>query len=178
MKIGICTTILQFIHRLYSVRSGVCIGKRVHIGLWSALWAPKKLIIQDDVYIGNQCTIQVNGRIGRYTMIANNVGIVGRQDHDFREIGKPIRYARWAGNRCDLDEKDMRVIIGEDVWIGYGAIILGGVVIGRGAVIAAGSVVTKDVEPYSIAAGLPAKTIAYRFTQDEIAVHEKKIYGK
>ena len=174
MKIGKITTALQFIHRLYSVRSGVQVGKRVHIGLWSALWAPQKLTIEDDVYIGNQCTIQANGRIGRYTMIANNVGIIGKLDHDFREVGTPIRYAKWAGCRNDLPQ----VIIGEDVWVGYGAIILAGVTIGRGAVIAAGSVVTKDIKPYSIVAGLPAKPIAQRFTQEEITVHEKQIYRK
>ena len=167
---------MQYIHRVYSVKSGVKVGKRVHIGLWSALWAPERLVIEDDVYIGNLCTIQVNGRIGRYTMIANNVGIVGKLDHDFREVGKPIRYTRWIGNRNDLDEANLEVIIGEDVWVGYGAIILSGVTIGRGAIIAAGSVVTKDVEPYSIVAGLPAQTIDQRFTPEEVILHEKQVY--
>jgi len=137
-----------------------------------------RLVVEDDVYTGNHCTIQVNGRIGRYTMIANNVWIVGKLDHDFRDIGNPIRYAKWVGSRSDLDEKEIQVIIGEDVWIGYGAIILSGVTIGRGAVIAAGCVVTKDIAPYAMVAGLPAKTMGQRFSPEEIAVHEKKIYGK
>ena len=60
------------------------------------------------------------------------------------------------------------IIIDDDVWIGYGCIILSGCHIGQGAIIAAGSVVTKNVEPYSIVGGVPAKTIKYRFNKDII----------
>ena len=55
------------------------------------------------------------------------------------------------------------VVIGNDVWLGYGALVLSGVTIGDGAVVAARSVVTRDVEPYSIVAGVPAKHIKFRF---------------
>lgn len=60
------------------------------------------------------------------------------------------------------------VVIGNDVWIGFGSTILSGVKIGDGAVIAAKSVVTKDVPPYSIVGGLPAKVIKYRFSDEKI----------
>ncbi|WP_281035175.1 CatB-related O-acetyltransferase [Mesorhizobium tamadayense] len=60
------------------------------------------------------------------------------------------------------------VTVGNDVWIGYGAIILPGVEIGDGAVIGAGAVVTKNVPPYAIVAGSPAREIRYRFSQDII----------
>lgn len=60
------------------------------------------------------------------------------------------------------------IVIGDDVWIGCGAIILSGVTVGQGAVIAAGAVVTKDVPPYSIVGGSPAKVIKYRFSNDII----------
>lgn len=176
MKIGRTITLIQYLHRLYSVKSGVKVGKRVHIGLWSACWAPDELVIEDDVYIGNLCTIQTNGRIGRYTMIANNVGIVGKLDHDFTEIGKPIRFAQWIGTREHDEVRRESVTIGEDVWIGYGAVILSGVTIGRGAVVAAGSVVTKDIPPYQIVAGTPARILRPRFTPEEIKQHEAQIY--
>ncbi len=58
--------------------------------------------------------------------------------------------------------------IGNDVWIGYGAIIMRGVKIGDGAIIGAGAVVTKDVEPYSVVGGVPAKVIKYRYSEQEI----------
>lgn len=177
MKISATTTLIQYIFRLYSVQSKkVKIGRRVHIGLWSALWAPNELIIEDDVYIGNLCTIQVDGRIGRFSMIANNVGIVGKLDHDYREVGKPIRFSKWVGDRNDPSLETLQVNIEEDVWVGYGASILSGLRIGRGAIIAAGSVVTHNVEPYAIVAGNPAKPIAKRFSSEEIIQHEKKIY--
>ena len=62
------------------------------------------------------------------------------------------------------------VEIGNDVWIGKSSIILSGITIGDGAVIAAGSIVTKDVEPYSVVAGIPAKLIKKRFNDNIIKI--------
>lgn len=61
------------------------------------------------------------------------------------------------------------IVIGNDVWIGYDAIIMAGVNIGDGAIIGARAVVTKDVEPYSIVGGVPAKEIRKRFAPDVVA---------
>jgi acetyltransferase-like isoleucine patch superfamily enzyme len=61
------------------------------------------------------------------------------------------------------------IVVGDDVWIGYGATVLSGVTIGQGAIVAAGSIVTRDVAPYSIVGGNPAKLIKYRFAEDLIA---------
>ena len=69
---------------------------------------------------------------------------------------------------------NQEVIINDDVWIGARAMILGGVTIGRGAVIAAGSVVTRDVEPYDIVGGLPAKKIGERKIKE---IFDRKIKG-
>ena len=71
---------------------------------------------------------------------------------------------------------DMPIIIEDDVWIGANAIILSGVTIGEGAIIGAGSVVTKNVEPYTIFAGNPAKKIKMRFTEDELLNHRQLLY--
>lgn len=62
---------------------------------------------------------------------------------------------------------DYFIVVGNDVWIGDRVLIMGGVTIGDGACIAAGSVVTKDVEPYSIVGGVPARVIKYRFTEEQ-----------
>lgn len=67
----------------------------------------------------------------------------------------------------ERDTRGDRVTIGHDVWIGTRAMILGGVRVGHGAVIAAGAVVTGDVEPYSIVAGVPARHLRYRLPQEE-----------
>ncbi len=68
-----------------------------------------------------------------------------------------------------IDEENKYVVkIGNDVWIGNNVIIMDGLKIGDGAIIAAGAVVTKDVPPYAIVGGVPAKVIKYRFTQEQI----------
>lgn len=81
------------------------------------------------------------------------------------------KYGRYKDN-APYQNSEIRnnrpVVIGNDVWIGAGVSILPGVTIGDGAVIAAGAVVHKDVEPYAIVAGVPAKRIRYRFSEESI----------
>jgi acetyltransferase-like isoleucine patch superfamily enzyme len=164
----------QRLNRVYAVRDNVEVGDNVHIGIGSILWAPHRLTVADDVYIGKFCTLECDGSIGRFTMIANNVGLIGRYDHDHRAIGVPIRKAPWIGSP---DYKGLglglQLIVGEDVWMGFGAVVLSGVTIGRGAIVAAGSVVTRDIPPYAIVGGNPARTLTMRFTPDEIIEHER-----
>lgn len=161
-------------NRLYAVRANVDLDDDVHIGPGTVLWAPTRLHVGTNVYIGKHCTIEVDGSIGQYSLIANNVGIVGRRDHDMKQVGVPVRNARWVG---DEDAADLRVsaTIGKDVWIGYGAIVLAPVHVGRGAVIAAGAVVVHDVPPYSIVAGNPAKIMGHRFQGADLLRHEANL---
>ena len=91
----------QRLYRLYGVRANVTVGARVHIGLGSILWAPRSLHVGPDVYVGKNVTIQVDGRIGAGTLIANQVGIVGRHDHDMHQVGRLIRHATWVGHDPD-----------------------------------------------------------------------------
>jgi acetyltransferase-like isoleucine patch superfamily enzyme len=154
----------QALSRLYSIRRNVHIGSDVHVGILSLLWAPTRLEVGDHTYIGKHCTIQVNGRIGRGVVIANNVGIVGRIDHEYREPGVPLRNGRWVGSDARLAQlPENQVEIGDDVWIGFGAVVLSGVSVGTGAIVAAGSVVTKNVPAFAIVAGIPAREVAKRF---------------
>jgi maltose O-acetyltransferase len=90
--------------------------------------------------------------IGENVMISYNVHI--RTDtHEYEKIELPM-------NRQGMIEKD--IIIGNDVWIGFGAQIMAGVKIGDGSIVGAGAIVTKDVEPYSVVAGVPAIKIKGR----------------
>ena len=83
----------------------------------------------------------------------------------------PLFYEDWNLEKSDVatawDNKG-DIVIGNDVWIGYEALIMAGVHIGNGAIIAARAVVTKDVPPYTIVGGVPAKPIRKRFTDDTI----------
>jgi acetyltransferase-like isoleucine patch superfamily enzyme len=144
------------------------IGKKFHAGLRVRLWAKNKLEIGDYFYIGRDSQIECDCIIGKYVILGNKVGIVGKYDHYYQQTGVPIRLASQIRDD-DYNWKgiDSITIIEDDVWIGYGSTIMGGVKIGTGSIIAAASVVTKDVEPYSIYAGCPARKIKNRFDNEE-----------
>ncbi len=167
------------VYRLYAVRDNVTLGNDVHLGIGTILWAPTHLAVGNRTYIGKYCTIECDGRIGEDVLIANHVGLLGRRDHDYQCAGKAMRQAPWVGDPdYSGGERNSEVIIEDDVWIGFGAVVLSGVVVGRGAIVAAGAVVTKDVPPYAIAAGNPAREVAKRFDRIQIEQHEKILYGE
>ncbi|KAF0803378.1 galactoside O-acetyltransferase [Alcanivorax xiamenensis] len=104
-------------------------------------------------FCGRNCHIAAPAQIGDDVMFAGDVALVGG-DHKFDEVSVPMN----AAGRDVMKD----IIIEDDVWVGFRAVILHGVHIGKGAVIAAGSIVTKNVDSYSIVAGNPAKHIRYR----------------
>jgi acetyltransferase-like isoleucine patch superfamily enzyme len=110
--------------------------------------------------------------IGNKVMFGPNVTIIGG-DHNTSVIGRYM---------YDIHEKrpgdDLDVVFEDDIWVGTGAIILKGVKVGRGTIIAAGAVVNKEVLPYTIVGGIPAKRIAKRFIDFEtISKHEEVLYS-
>jgi acetyltransferase-like isoleucine patch superfamily enzyme len=167
--------LLRRLYRIYAIKRNVSVGDGMRLGLGSSLCPPHNFTVGKNVYIGRFCTIECDGQIGDDVLIANNVGLIGRHDHDFRSVGVSVRRARWVGEKCDDGFGCEQINIGSDVWIGFGAIVLSGVTVGRGAIIAAGAVVTKDVDSYSIVAGVPARQIGMRFTPEEILRHERSL---
>lgn len=117
-------------------------------------------------YVGPNSHIYPKVTIGKYTMLANNVSIIGG-DHCYKKVGIPIIFS----GRAELKP----TIIGDDVWIGAHTIIMTGTKIGNGVIVAAGSVVTKDLPSYGIYGGIPAKLIKMRFTEEEIKRHESML---
>jgi acetyltransferase-like isoleucine patch superfamily enzyme len=122
-------------------------GSQVRLRMPVVIYEPEQLELGDRVDICVFTHIRANGgvRIGSGVLIAANVTITSR--------GHNVDLPRWSVT------KDAPIVIGDDVWIGAGAIVLPGVTIGRGAVVAAGAVVTEDVPPFTVAGGVPAKTI-------------------
>lgn len=104
--------------------------------------------------------------MGKFCSIADDVKIYAGAEHNYNWVSSYNFSAKFACKSC-VSSKG-KVEIGNDVWIGDGALILSGVKIGDGAVIGAKAVITKDVEPYSIVAGNPAKLIKYRFDEKYI----------
>ena len=112
------------------------------------------LVAKEYSFIGYGCHIGPAVELGPYVMFGPRVAVVGG-DHVFDRPGTPIIFS----GRPALP----RTVIEADAWVGYGAVILAGVRIGRGAIVAAGAVVTKDVPPYEIHGGVPARRIGTRF---------------
>lgn len=154
------------------------LGKNSTFGRGTVFWAPHEMKIGNNVYIGKYCTIQADIEMGNNIEIANTVGLIGRYDHDYSKVGVSIKDAPWIGDvHYNFKGLNQKIVIDNDVWIGYGSVVFTGVHIHRGAIIAAGSIVTKDVPPYAIVAGNPAKIKGYRFTEEEIKEHERVLYG-
>lgn len=134
----------------------------------------------DFSYVGEHCTV-ADAQIGRFSAIANQVRI-GAPNHPMERASQhrftycPEYYDASAMRDHGFfsRRRAASVIIGNDVWIGHGVIVLPGITVGNGAVLAAGAVVTKDVAPYTVVGGVPAKPIRVRFTP-AIAARLQKI---
>lgn len=122
-------------------------GAHVRLRMPVVIMEPEKLTLGDRVDVGEFVHIRANGgvTIGDRVLIAAGAVITSREH--------PVELPRWGVTA------DAPVVIGDDVWIGAGAIVLPGVSIGRGSVVAAGAVVTKDVPPDTVVAGVPAREI-------------------
>ena len=115
--------------------------------------------------------------IGNFCSIAPNVFFCLGADHMINTISSYPFKVKVLGEKSEAISKG-DIIISDDVWLGYGVKIMSGVKIGQGAVIAAGAVVTKDIPPYAIAGGVPAKVIKYRFSEEIIAELLKVDYSQ
>lgn len=134
----------------------------------------------ENISLGHHVVLGVGARImttrakvviGNYVMFGPEVTII-TGDHRTDIVGK---YMYQVTDREKRPEDDCDVIIEDDVWIGANTTILKGVTIGHGSIIAAGALVTKNVAPYSIVGGVPARFIRTRFSPEEIEQHEKAL---
>lgn len=112
------------------------------------------LIIGDNVGISFNCLIQVRGKIiiGNNVIIGPNVSLIA-ENHLYSDLQKPIN---------EQSVSRVGITICDGVWIGAGVTVLDGVNVGAGSIIAAGAIVNKDVPPFSIVGGIPAKILKYR----------------
>lgn len=133
-----------------------------------------------NIHVGDHVSIGANARfwttraqiyIEDYALFGPDVTII-TGDHRKDVIGKHIIELTDADKAA---EDDQDVVIGKGAWIGAGTIILKGVHIGADAVIAAGSVVTKDVAPFTVAGGSPARFIKNRFSEEQLALHIRNV---
>lgn len=147
--------LLTFRYKFISFGKNSYMGSSVHI-------RKKCVSVGHHSFIGPECWIASKVKIGNFVMLAGRVAIIGG-DHRFDILGIPIINAGRAENKP--------VVIKDDVWIGYGSIIMHGVTIEEGAIIAAGSLVTKDVAAYTVMGGIPAKLMGMRFQGKDVEHH-------
>jgi acetyltransferase-like isoleucine patch superfamily enzyme len=153
---------------LYTNLHNVRFGNKVYIGQNCSL---SNCVIDSHSYCNNNTNIS-NAKIGKYSSIGSNVQI-GVGAHPTNLV--TTHPAFYSNNKTFETYADKmyynefeHIEIGNDVWIGSNSTIMNNVKIGNGAIIAYGAVVTKDVLPYSIVGGIPAKHIKFRFDQNVI----------
>ncbi len=141
----------------------VVLGRSVHIYQKTVIETGQggRVVIGEETRIQPGCTF--NGfvreiRIGRQVMIATGCGFVSYQ-HKIDDVSRPI-WSQGLSSKGDI-------VIEDDVWLGMGVKVMDGVRIGRGAVVGANAVVTKDIPPYSIAVGVPARVVRKREQQNK-----------
>ena len=146
-------------------------GKNASLARPCDLKNPKNIYLYDFARIGCRSTIMTMGN-SRFIMKRGCLtaeGLVVVTSNHRQHIGQFLQ-----GNNEDNEYKD--IIVEEDVWIGINVTLLAGAHIGRGAIIGACSVVTKEIPPYAVAVGNPAKVIKFKWSIDDILKHESMLY--
>lgn len=152
-----------------AINKSVSLG--IPCGIHSNVVLESGVKIGDYSYVNSGTRVGKNVTIGKYCSIAYNC-LIGMGDHPVDFVStSPFTFGEnnVFNKEIAWDDYNRKVVIGNDVWIGSNAIIMQGIKIGNGAIIAAGAVVTKDVQPYSVVGGIPAKEIKKRFDKDRIS---------
>ena len=138
-----------WVRRFYYKLCGVKMGKGVKIDMGAYMMAPRRLVIGEFTHCNRGCLIDARGgiKIGNSVSISHRV-VLMTGSHDMDSVNFLGRFKP--------------IVVADYVWLGVGAIILQGVHVGEGAVVAAGAVVTKDVPPFTVVGGIPARVIGRR----------------
>ncbi len=138
-------------------------GTNLRLGENVKLANPRNISVGNNCYLGDEVQLYAWKSpitIGDQVLVAAGVRMITRK-HGFADIELPM---------AEQGYTHAPIVIADNVWIGFGAIILPGVTIGQGSIVGAGAVVTKSVEPFSVVGGVPARLIRYR----QNLIHESR----
>lgn len=144
-----------------------------HVTFEGGTTVPEFCGFSDRTHIGFRSTLGTNNffggkvKLGKYCQIGRDVAF-HPTNHPISHVSTYINAQLFEGNLKKF-KTEQEIVLGNDVWVGHGVIVLSGVRVGNGAILAAGSVVTRDVSPYSIVAGNPAKEVRKRFSDQVIS---------
>ena len=152
------------------------VGKNVCIIPPLSIDAPQNVYLYDNTKIERGT---ISATIGKFILKKGSAAAEGLSVHTGNHmmvVGKLYRSVTNEDKQNSGHCYDKDIIVEEDVWIGCNVTLLSGAHIGRGAVVAAGAVVSKDIPPYAVAGGVPAKVIKFKWTIDQILEHESILY--
>jgi len=155
----------------HHIKDSIVVGAHTHVrGHLSTFGHGGHLVIGSYCYIGEYSKVWSAGKltIGDRVLIAHNVSIFDSNTHPMNANERHLQFVDiiTKGHPAEINLHEEPVVIEDDVWIGCNSVVLKGVTIGRGAVVGAGSVVTKNVPPYVVVGGNPARVVR-ELTSDE-----------
>lgn len=171
---------VAFYHNYFSFsrsKLGYC-HPSVQLGANFTVGGAKNVFLYEGVSIGGGHISATNAKFVMKKNSVSSTGLMVRTGNHMQEVGKWFRYIddAYKLSHSAPGEYDKDVTVEEDVWLGVNVTLLSGVTVGRGSIVAAGAVVSKDVPPYSIVGGVPAKFIKFKWNIDQILEHEAKLY--
>ena len=171
---------VAFYHNYFSFsrsKLGYC-HPSVQLGANFTVGGAKNIFLYEGVSIGGGHISATNAKFVMKKNSVSSTGLMVRTGNHMQEVGKWFRYIddAYKLSHSAPGEYDKDVTVEEDVWLGVNVTLLSGVTVGRGSIVAAGAVVSKDVPPYSIVGGVPAKFIKFKWNIDQILEHEAKLY--
>ncbi len=158
--------ILKAIHRVFRIisgKKGVYCNHGKGNAFGSNLFLHETSTIGSYNHIGNG-TMMANAKFGSYCSMAPYVKL-GQMEHDMKCVSTSTQIFGPKHGITNFDGNKAPTVIEDDVWLAANVIVLQDVTVHTGAVVGAGAVVTKDIPPYAIAVGVPAKVIGYRFPE-------------
>lgn len=177
LRSAVKTFVLEYSHKRKNLKLGVMTNiTNCKFGKFNTIYDHVVLInvtLDDFTYVAQRSNISYSN-IGKFCSLGHDIkcGLAFHPNKIFVST-HPIFYSLIKQSQITFADKNYfeeykQINIGNDVWIGANVTIVGKIEIGDGAIVATGSIVTKDIPPYAIVAGVPAKIVRYRFNEDEI----------